>query len=54
MGQANEAILTYQSALERQPRDPEALRGLAKAYLKTARPELAGSTATNCIRGFPE
>src|SRR5437868_2851388 len=41
MRQINEAIIAYNSALARQARDPEALRGLAKAYLKTARPELA-------------
>ena len=42
MGQVDEAMIAYRSALDRQPRDPEALRGLAKAYLKTSRPELAG------------
>ena len=42
MGQVNEALIAYQEALARESRDPEALRGLAKAYLKTARPELAG------------
>ena len=43
MNQVNEALLAYKSALEREARDPEALRGLAKAYLRTARPELAGA-----------
>src|SRR5690348_16557917 len=38
MGDPNEAIVAYHGALERQPHDPEALRSLAKAYLKTARP----------------
>src|SRR5215212_10159331 len=43
MGQVDEAILSYKSALQRVHNDPEALRGLAKAYLRTARPELAGA-----------
>src|SRR5712675_256504 len=43
MGQADEAIIAFNSALSREARDPEALRGLAKAYLRTARPELAGA-----------
>ena len=42
MGQADEAIIAFNSALSRQDHDPEALRGVARAYLKTARPELAG------------
>ena len=53
MDQVNEAILTYQSALERQPRDPEALRGLARAYLKTARPELAGAPLQTAYEDSP-
>ena len=43
MGQVNEAIVAFNGALERQPHDPEALRSLAKAYLKTGRPALAGT-----------
>jgi Flp pilus assembly protein TadD len=42
MGQIDEAIVAYKSALERDQHDREALRGLGKAYLKTGRPELAG------------
>ncbi len=42
MGSVDEAIIAFNSALERQPREPEALRGLARSYLKTGRPELAG------------
>src|SRR5262249_5931856 len=42
MGDANEAIVAYNSALSREEHDPEALRGLAQAYLMTGRPELAG------------
>ncbi len=41
MGEINEAILAFNAALERAPRDPEALRSLAKAYMLTGRPELA-------------
>src|SRR5580704_14195199 len=41
MGSANDAIRAYESALARAEHDPGALRGLAKAYLKTGRPELA-------------
>lgn len=42
MGQADEAIIAFNSALSREARDPEALRGVARAYLRTSRPELAG------------
>ena len=42
MGQPDEAIIAFNSALSREARDPEALRGVARAYLRTARPELAG------------
>ena len=41
MGQINEAIVAYRAALTREPRDPAALRGLARAYLRTGKPELA-------------
>ena len=43
MGQVNEAIVSFNNALKRQPHDPEALRSLARAYLKTGRPGLAGA-----------
>src|ERR1700730_14142135 len=42
MGSVDEAIVAFNAALRVQPRDAEALRGLARAYLKTGRPELAG------------
>ena len=42
MNQTNEAIVAFNSALERDAHYPAALRGLAKAYLATGRPELAG------------
>ena len=41
MGNANEAILAYNSALARNAHDWPAQRGLAIAYLHTGRPELA-------------
>ena len=41
MGQINEAIVAYRAALTREPRDPAALRGLGRAYLRTGKPELA-------------
>src|SRR5271170_3626401 len=41
MGQFNEAIISYNSALARQPRDRNALRGLARAYLTSGKPALA-------------
>ena len=53
MGQINEAIIAYNSALDRQARDPEALRGIAKAYLKTARPELAGKPLAIAFEDTP-
>lgn len=53
MGQANEAIIAFNSALSREPRDPEALRGVARAYLKTARPELAGQPLALAYEGTP-
>jgi Flp pilus assembly protein TadD len=41
MGGANEAIIAYNSALARNKHDVPAQRGLAQAYLLTAKPELA-------------
>ena len=41
MGSANEAIIAYNSALDRDKHDVPAQRGLAQAYLLTAKPELA-------------
>jgi Flp pilus assembly protein TadD len=42
MGRVNEAIVAYNSALARDGQDPQALRGVARAYLMTGKPELAG------------
>jgi len=54
MGQINEAILAYKSALDRVAEDPEALRGLAKAYLRTGRPELAGAPLSVAYKQTPD
>ena len=43
MGKPDDAILNYNAALKLNAHYQAALRGLAKAYLKTGRPELAGS-----------
>jgi Flp pilus assembly protein TadD len=53
MGELNEAILAYKSALERVENEPEALRGLAKAYLRTGRPELAGAPLAAAYQATP-
>jgi len=53
MGRINETILAFNSALARDARDPGALRGLAKAYLKTGRPELADSPLALAYRDSP-
>jgi Flp pilus assembly protein TadD len=43
MGQIDEAIVSFNQALAISPHAREALFGLAKAYLKTGRPELANT-----------
>ncbi|HZT89750.1 MAG TPA: tetratricopeptide repeat protein [Stellaceae bacterium] len=53
MGSVNEAIRTYNSALERDGHNPDALRGLAKAYLKTGRPELADKPLSTAYQDAP-
>jgi Flp pilus assembly protein TadD len=42
MSKVDEAIVNYNAALKINPHDGEALRGLARSYLKTGRPDLAG------------
>jgi Flp pilus assembly protein TadD len=54
MGQPNEAIVTYQSALVREAQDPEALRGLARAYLMSAKPELASQPLAVAYKNMPD
>src|ERR1700676_1799375 len=54
MGQFNEAIVAYNSALARGAHDPEALRGLARAYLISAKPELAGQPLAVAYKDTPD
>jgi Flp pilus assembly protein TadD len=53
MGNANEAIVAYRAALDRNPHYPLALEGLAKAYLGTARPELAQAPLETAYQDTP-
>lgn len=53
MGETNEAIVSFNEALKRQPHDPETLRSLAKAYLKTGRPGLAGAPLEVAFQDTP-
>jgi Flp pilus assembly protein TadD len=53
MGKVNEAIVAYNSALDRDSDDPEASRGLARAYLMTGKPELAGHPLSVAYKGTP-
>jgi len=53
MGDFNEAIVAYQSALTRVDREPEALRGLARAFLMSGKPELAGQPLALAYEGTP-
>jgi Flp pilus assembly protein TadD len=54
MGQINEAIVAYNSALARNARDPEALRGLARAYLLSGKPQLAGDPLSTAYKDTPD
>src|SRR5665213_224611 len=53
MGNVNEAIIAYNSALERDSNDGEALRGLARCYLRTGKPELAGQPLSVAFQQTP-
>ena len=53
MRETNEAIIAYNSALAREPHDGEALRGLARAYLMTGKPELAGQPLAVAFQDTP-
>lgn len=53
MGQVDDAIVALHGALDREPHDPEALRGLAKAFLKTGRPALAGAPLELAFQDTP-
>jgi Flp pilus assembly protein TadD len=52
-GHVNEAIVSYNSALSRDTHDAEALRGLAKSYLMTGKPELAGAPLAVAYQASP-
>ncbi len=54
MRQVNEAIVAYNSALARTENDGEALRGLARAYLLTGKPELAGQPLAVAFKQTPD
>jgi Flp pilus assembly protein TadD len=54
MRQVNEAIIAYNSALARNDQDPEALRGLARAYLLTGKSELAGAPLATAYKESPD
>jgi Flp pilus assembly protein TadD len=54
MGQIDEAIVAYTSALTRNERDPEALRGLARAYMMTGKPQLAGQPLSVAYQDTPD
>ena len=53
MGKVNEAIVAFSSALTRNPQDAEALRGLARGYLLTGKPELAGQPLSVAYQETP-
>jgi Flp pilus assembly protein TadD len=53
-GEFNEAILSYNSALARGPHDREALRGLARAYLMSDKPALAGEPLAIAFQDSPD
>ena len=54
MGEVDEAILAYQAALVRSDHDGEALRGLARAFLMTGKPELAGEPLALAYQETPD
>jgi Flp pilus assembly protein TadD len=54
MGNFNEAIVSYNAALARGARDPDALRGLARAYLMSGKPALAGQPLAIAFEDNPE
>ena len=53
MGQVDEAIVAYNAALTRNGHDPEALRGLARAYMMTGKPQLAGQPLSVAYQDTP-
>jgi Flp pilus assembly protein TadD len=53
MGKVDEAVVAYNSALARNGSDPEALRGLARTYLMSGKPELAGRVLSVAYKAAP-
>jgi tetratricopeptide (TPR) repeat protein len=54
MGNFNEAIISYNAALSRNARDHDALRGLARAYLTSGKPALAGQPLAIAYQDNPD
>jgi Flp pilus assembly protein TadD len=54
MGEFNEAIVSYNSALARDQHDREALRGLARAFLMSDKPALAGEPLAVAYQDNPD
>jgi Flp pilus assembly protein TadD len=53
MGKPDEAIVNYNAALKLNAHYSNALRGLAKSYLKTGRPDLAGAPLAIAYQDSP-
>jgi Flp pilus assembly protein TadD len=54
MGEVAEALIAYNSALARDGHDPEALRGLTRAYLMSGKPELSGQPLSVAFKATPD
>jgi len=54
MGKFSEAIVSYMSGLARDAHDRDALRGLARAYLMSDKPELAGQPLAVAYQDNPD
>jgi Flp pilus assembly protein TadD len=54
MGEIDEAAAAFNAALARSENDADALRGLARAYLMTGRPELAGQPLSIAYQNAPD
>jgi Flp pilus assembly protein TadD len=54
VGNFNEAIVSYNSALARDQHDREALRGVARAYLMSGQPALAGAPLAIAYQDTPD
>lgn len=54
MGKFNEAIVSFNSGLARDAHDRDALRGLARAYLMSGKPALAGQPLAVAYQDTPD